>query len=62
MEKYYWKDLPCVLEKLLQSLGQLKEADTVLHVLNGGTSTELHNILNENLHILNECFLLWTKA
>ena len=57
--EYYWKDLHRVLEKSLQSSGQLAEADTVLHVLNGGTSTELHDILNDNLQVVNDflCFV-----
>ena len=62
MAEYDWKGLYQVLEKLLRSPGQLAEYNRVLHVLNGGTSTEKHKILNDNLHILNELFVLRKKA
>ena len=56
MAEYFWKDLHRVLEKSLRTPGQITEANTVLHLLNGETSTELHKILNDNLKILNDFF------
>ena len=61
MAGYYLKDLHRVLI-FLKSLGWLAEADIVLHVLNSGTLMGLYKVWNYNLHILNDFFVLPTKA